>query len=447
MKWSIVLVLLVAADGLSQQALSLKEAIILAKTNNKALQRSSAAVLSEEAGAAEASSRLYPGLSFVAGYTRIEEGAFRLSTTNQPQPLSVGSVVTDNYLFRIGLRQPLFTGFRLSGLSDAAELRYTASLQEHAMAEHNTVFSVTAAYWSLYQLRRTADLAGENVARLEAYRADTQKLMENGLATRNDLLRVEVRLSNARIAALQAGNDAQLAGIRLNTLIGNKAMEEVVLTTTPGDIVVQAEKDSLHQVESIEALVDIARERRPDLIAAGYRSDAAGQMVSATSGRWWPQIDLTANYQYNNPNSRYQPITPEFLGSWDVGVSLVVDLWNWGETRSQVEQAEAARRQAEIYRMQVMDEVVLEVSEAALNLKRSREKMAVAQLAAEQADENLRATSDKYRTGLATSTELLDAEVDLYTAQVQFSGAEVEYALACAGLVRSVGGAAEESPR
>jgi outer membrane protein TolC len=95
--------------------------------------------------------------------------------------------------------------------------------------------------------------------------------------------------------------------------------------------------------------------------------------------------------------------------------------------------------------MQVMDNVVLEVSEAVMNLQRSKEKVAVAQLAATQADENLRATSDKYRAGLATSTELLDAEVDLYSSQVQLSGAEVEYALAHAGLTRAIGGDQEGS--
>ena len=448
MKWCLVLCLLSHASGFAQQTLSLEDAIILAKANNRTLQHSSTTVLAEEASATEASSGLYPGLSFVAGYSRLEEGAFRLSTTNQPQPLAVGSVVQDNFMFRIGLRQPLFTGFRLSGLSEAADLRYTASLQEYAMAEQNVIFAVTAAYWTLYQARRVGGLAQENVARLEAYRTDTQELMKSGLATRNDLLRVEVRLSNGRIAALEAQDDAVLARMRLNTLIGRKPNDDIVLATTPGSVTALVQTDSLDNTDDIDRLVDLATQRRPDLLAAESRSDAASRTVSATSGAWWPQIDLTANYQYSNPNSRYQPITPEFLGTWDVGVSLAMDLWNWGGTQSKVEQAEAVRRQADIRRMQVMDDVVLEVSEAALNLKRSKEKMAVAQLAAAQSDENLRVTSDKYRTGLATSTELLDAEIDLYSAQVQLSGAEGEYALAHAGLVRAIGGpAVEPRPR
>jgi outer membrane protein TolC len=59
----------------------------------------------------------------------------------------------------------------------------------------------------------------------------------------------------------------------------------------------------------------------------------------------------------------------------------------------------------------------------------------------EQSAENLRILSDKYRTGLATSTELLDAEVALVSAQTQHSGAQVEMALARAFLTRSLGGA------
>jgi len=441
-----LLTILILADASAQQVLSLDDAILLAKTNNRSLQQASAFVASEEASAGEASSHLYPGISFVAGYTRLEDGAFRLSTPNQPQPIAVGSVVENNYLFRVGLRQPLFTGSRLSGLSDAADLRFTAAIQEQSMAEQNMIFSVTAAYWSLYQGRKVANLANENVARLEAYRADTEKLMESGLATRNDLLRVEVRLSNGMIAAIEAENDATLAEMRLNTLIGRTATDSVILATTPGDVSARADGDSLGKPHSTAHLVELAKERRPDLRAAETRSEAAGKMVTAASAAWWPQIDLTANYQYNNPNSRYQPITPDFLGTWDVGVSLVMDLWSGGETQSRVEHAEAARRQADIRKMQLLDNVTLEVSEAALNLRRSREKMTVALLAASQADENLRATTDKYRAGLATSTELLDAEVDLYTAQVQLSGAEAEYALAHAEVVRSVGGTGAGAP-
>jgi outer membrane protein len=105
-----------------------------------------------------------------------------------------------------------------------------------------------------------------------------------------------------------------------------------------------------------------------------------------------------------------------------------------------VEQAEAALRQNELQERQLKENVVLEVSRATLNFATAKEKLSVADLAVAQASENLRILSDKYRTGLATSTELLDAEVALVSAQTQQSGAQVEAAIARAMLTRAVGG-------
>jgi outer membrane protein TolC len=117
-----------------------------------------------------------------------------------------------------------------------------------------------------------------------------------------------------------------------------------------------------------------------------------------------------------------------------------MDLWNWGATSSRVQQAEAALKQARLQETQLSANVSLEVHRAVLYLRRSGQKLSVAKLAVEQAAENLRVIADKYKTGLATSTELLDAEVALLQVQTQLSGARVELALARAGLARALGG-------
>jgi outer membrane protein TolC len=167
---------------------------------------------------------------------------------------------------------------------------------------------------------------------------------------------------------------------------------------------------------------------------------AADAGVSAAQGGWWPQLELTASYYYNSPNQRYQPVIPEFLASWDVGVSMYFELWNWGATGRRVEQAEAQLRQAQLQEAQLRETITLEVNRAMLNLQRSREKISVATTGVQQAEEQLRTTTDKFRTGLATSTELLDAEVALLQAQTQYTAAQIEYAISRASLERALGG-------
>lgn len=421
------------------EVLMLDSAIAIGRENSRTLQIAAARADGARARAGEASTALLPGLRLNGSYVRLSEGDFKLSTTAQPGGIPVAPVVADNYTFRLQLHQPLFTGFRLRNLADAAENLAEAGERDRQMSDADLVFAVSSAYWSLYQAITTERFVSDNVRRLEAYRSDTERLLTAGLATRNDLLKIEVQLANANIAFIDAGNDVVLARMNLNNILGRPLDTPVVPGSQPTDT---------HRADSILVLAEkgedgrltgYAWSGRPDLIAAAYQVEAARANASAAKGSYWPQIDLTAGYNYNQPNSRYQPVTPEFLGSWDVGVNLQFDIWNWGRTGHQAEAAEAALRQSELAASQLRDHVALDVQRAALTLRRSRDKLAVARLGVEQAEENRRMTDDRYKTGLATSSELLDAEVSLVQAETSLSAANVEFAVARARLVRALG--------
>ena len=85
------------------------------------------------------------------------------------------------------------------------------------------------------------------------------------------------------------------------------------------------------------------------------------------------------------------------------------------------------------------DNVSLEVTRYQLQVQHSLEKIGVAKEAIAEAEENARSTSDKYKNGLATSSDLLDADVALLQAKTNLTGALVEHEIARARLIRSVG--------
>jgi outer membrane protein len=422
------------------QVLTLDEAITIGRRNSRTLGITAARASADQARAAEAGAQLYPGVALYGSYTRIKEGEFRLTPRNLPMTISIGNVPPDQVILRLGLRQPLFTGSRISGAAEAAGLQADASALDVSMMSADVTLYITSAYWALYQARQVEKYTEENVQRLESFHRDTERLVKAGVATRNDLLKVEVQLSNSRIGWIEARNEAELGEMTLNNLIGQPTDTHIDLASRPGDAASRVSVLPPLAQASPDTLANLATAHRYDLQAAAARVQAAHASVGAAKGGWWPQIELTANLNYNNPNARYQPVTPEFLGAWDVGVSLALDVWNWGATGSRVEQAEAALRQAELQKTQLKENITLEVRRSALNVRRSQEKSSLAELAVSQATENLRVIADKYRSGLATSTDLLDAEVSLLQAQTQFSGAQVEYALAQASLERALGG-------
>jgi outer membrane protein len=433
------MILVSGAFAQSSDVLMLDSAVTIGRANSRTLRIAAARADGARARAGEASTALLPGLRLNGSYARLSEGSFKLSTTQMPAGITVAPVVVDNYTFRLQLQQPIFTGFRLKSLADAAASLAEAGQSDLQMTDADLVFAITSAYWSLHQAITTERFVGDNVRRLEAYRSDTERLAQAGLTTRNDLLKIEVQLANARIALIDAANDVTLARMNLNNILGRPLETPAVPGSHPADL--QRADSILVMAERGEdrRLTDYAWSGRPDLVSAAYQVEAARANASAAKGSYWPQLDLTAGYNYNRPNSRYQPVTPEFLDSWDIGVNLQFDIWNWGRTGHQAEAAEAAVRQIELAASQLRDNVALDVQRAALTLRRSREKLDVAKLGLTQAEENRRMTDDRYTRGLATSSELLDAEVSLVQAETSLVGADVEFAVARARLVRALG--------
>jgi outer membrane protein TolC len=121
-------------------------------------------------------------------------------------------------------------------------------------------------------------------------------------------------------------------------------------------------------------------------------------------------------------------------------VQVQVNLWNWGATLFQTEQAKAGLKQNQAQLEQLKENTMLEVERSLLVMQRAREKITVARIGVDQAEENARVTGEKHRSGLATTSDILDAEVALLQARTAFVGALVEFELAKAQLKRATGG-------
>jgi len=114
-------------------------------------------------------------------------------------------------------------------------------------------------------------------------------------------------------------------------------------------------------------------------------------------------------------------------------------LWNWGYTSSQATQAEEQKIQVETSLSQLHDAIELEVYQTYLTYKRSVDKIAVSRQSVEQSEENYRSTQEKYNQQVATSTDLIDAEVSLLQSKTNLTNALVDFQLAKVKLMKAIG--------
>jgi len=258
-----------------------------------------------------------------------------------------------------------------------------------------------------------------------------ENLLKQGMATRNDVLKVQVQLSNSKILQSDAGNNAQLAMLAFNSTIGLPLETEVALASSP--------TSETKDFPEVSKLVTAAFEQRPEIQGMEWRLKATDAGITAAKGGWLPQVFLTGSYYYARPNPRIFPAKDEFKDSWDIGISLQFDIWNNLTSLHQTNAATAQYEQTKDALSTLRDGITLEVTQNYLAFNQSKQRIRLSELGVEQASENYRVTAEKFKAGLTTNSELLDAEVALLQSKLQLTQALVEYGLAEARLEKAVG--------
>jgi outer membrane protein TolC len=433
----VISVLLIAATSVFAQSklpLTVEKAIQLGLENSKALHLSQMKVQYADARAGETNAARLPSLKFGGGYTRLSDvpafniGPFPPLLTT---PISVAPAVLNNYSMKLSMTQPLFTGFRMDALSKAAD--YTAEAQnfEYSKDKSDLIYNVRVAYWSLYKAIQIKNVVDENVEQVKAHLKDVQNMMVQGMTTNNDVLKVQVQLSDVQLKQIDANNGVRLAMIGLNNTIG------ILLSTD-----ISLESNVVHQPKEygdLNKLIEQAMERRPELKAMDSRVQAGEAGVTAARSGWFPQIYLSGNYYYSRPNQRIFPTQDIFKDTWDVSVGVSLDIWNWGTTVHQTDQAQAQLAQAKDALGQIQDGITLDLTQSYLNIQQARERIGVADQGVKQAEENYRVTNKRFNAGLASTSDMIDAEVALLQAKTNQTNALVDYQLAQARIEKSVG--------
>jgi len=412
---------------------NLEQSIKIGLENSKTIHSSRMNVLAAEAQKRETNTLRLPSLSFNASYTRLSEvPPFSVAVPGLGS-FNISPSIFDNYSLALSLKQPIFTGFKLSSGSDMAEFNALAAKQSYTQDEQDLILNIKNAYWNLFKAKKIKEVIDENVQQVKAHLTDIQNFYKQGLATRNEVLKVEVQLSEAQLNQIDAKNAVRLAVVNLDNVLGLSLSTEVEVQDS-------IQVTNTNGLNDLNTLIGKAQNNRPELKAMDYKVKASEKGITLAKSDWYPQIFLAGNYNYAKPNQRLLPTKNEFYGTWDVSVGLSLSLWNWGATIDKTDQAEAQYEQANDGLKTLKDAVTLEVTQDYYNLIKASEKVMVSEETVNQAEENYRVTDDKFKQGITLNSELLDAETALKQARTNYTQSLVDYELAKAQIEKATGG-------
>ncbi len=393
---------------------TLQSALASAYTNNSSLNSARAGLRATDETVAIAKSGYRPTIAGSASINYASQAGTRITT---------GS-------FGVQINQTLFDGFQTRNNVRAAEARVRASNQNLRNTEQNTLFNAASAYMDVIRDRAIAHLREQNLDFLgEQIRAANSRF-EVGEGTKTDV--AQARASHS--AAL-----AQLAAARAQAE-SSAAVFRQVIGHAPGNLAPAKPLNGLLP-RSLDSAMAIAMSEHPAILATKQLVDAADFAVKSAEGAMLPGVSATAgvsrNYSERSPASFLS--SNGWSDSASIGATLTVPIYQGGRVSAQVRQQKETLGQARIDVDVSHDQVVAALTSAWTQyiaaqqaLSANRELVSAAQLA-------LNGVSEERNVGQRTTLDVLNAQADVITAQINLASSQRDIVVASYAILSAMG--------
>jgi len=419
LRQSILVALLSATTALVPSAASaesifgaLAKAYALNSTFNS--DRAGARVTDEDVAIAKSGYRPVIGATGSIDYTN--------RSGSESQRLTTGS-------FGVEISQTLFDGFQTRNNVASAEATVRSSFESLRNTEQNTLFDAASAYMDVIRDRRIAILTEQNLAFLDEQVRAARSRLEVGEGTRTDV---------AQADASRASAVAQLSEARAQELVSAATYRQVI-GEEPGKLDAASAQTKLLPGNVGEAL-SIAQAKHPAILASQFLVDAAGFSVKSFEGQLLPQITGSASVARTGVIA-----DPNILGtggtstSASIGATVTIPLYQAGRVSAQIRQSKESLGQARINVDVARDSVRQAISSAWAQYVAAREGVAANRQVVEAARLALNGVIEERNVGQRTTLDVLDAQADVITAQINLTNSERDVVVGSYAILSAIG--------
>ncbi|MEW5984772.1 MAG: TolC family protein [Acidobacteriota bacterium] len=373
-----------------------------------------------------------PVFTVLAGYARtnhVEEFGIPIAALSPPKIIYPD--VPDNWRARLDVTWPVYTSGRVGALQQAAKADAGASSRDVSVARAEARLDVARAFWNLATATEAVRVVEHALKVVDAHLRDVRTMRDVGLLAPNDVLSVEAQRSREQVLLIEAQNARDVAEADLRRAAG-------LASGTAIEIVANLEEPT-PAPEPLARLLEAALANRPERQALELRISAFDGRQKAAAAGLKPTVALGAGLDYASPNPRIFPRAAAWNDSWDVSVNVAWPLWDGGRVKAELAEINASQRALQ-ERLADFDRVIeFEVQQRRLDLEAARASIGAATDAVRSASEAHRVVTERFKAGLVTNTEVMDAQVALLEAEVARARSLAAARLAQARLERTIG--------
>ncbi len=401
----------------SQQSITLKQAIEYALQNKSDALKAKLDISDADAKILEAKAGALPKVNGTANLTYnpiIQEVSLDGRTIKMGQPwVAVAGVQVTQALFN----QQVFIGLK-AAKSTKEFYQLNAELTDEQIIER-----VSNAYFQVFTVEQNQQTLESSYASTEKVRNVIKSLYDNGLSKKIDLDRTNVNLTNIETNIKQSNNGVAQAKNALKFYMGMPIEKDIQLVKEDMEI-------TPHLLENT-----MSSDNRTEVKVLLKNKELLEYNKKATEAAYYPTVNLTANYNWQGIGPKF-PLTNGTSNGvyWSdfsaIGLGINVPIFNGFATKSKVQQAQIDLDKLNLDIQETKLSLDLAYQNAKSQIENSLNTLEYQKANVALAEDVLANTKSNYQYGLATLTDLLDAENSLVQAKNNYTNAILDYKIA-----------------
>lgn len=411
-----------------EKSLTLNEAITLGLENSKQLKLSKARIDEAISQYNQVKDKALPtaSSSFAYNHAEILNDKFKLGNA-EPFDLPTRA---DAFIGTVSVEQLVFQGNKLKYAKSSTELLTHVAELDIDKNKQEIAFHIVSAYCNLYKVLQSKKVVEQDLQAIDRQIKQSQRFFEQGIVTKNDVLRFQLQKSNIELTGLDLENNRRVVNYNLNILLGLPESTVLKVDEIPVNIPLSA---------GLTDYIDTALNNRNELKQIDLQTRIADYNIKSVKANLLPVLGVGASMYYINPSGKFIPPTNQFLAPVSLAATVSWNIGSLWTNKNKVAEAQIQKEESLINKSMLQDQLKTEVNNDYQNYLKSIDRVDILQTSIAQAEENDKILESKYQNNVASVTDRIDANTQLFQSRINLELAKADVVIAYYTLLKTTG--------
>lgn len=408
--------------------LSLPEAVQLGIGNSKNLKLSQNRIDRAVAQLQIVKDEKLPSASASLAYNHAEipTSTFNFGGT---EPLSLPKR-SDAFIGTAAVQEVVYAGGKFKLAEESTRLLTEVAKLDADKSAKDVSYAVINTYYALYKVSQSQKVIAQNLEAIASQLKQAQRFFEQGIVTKNDVLRFQLQQANVTLSQMEAENNRKIINYNLDILLGLPEQTQVEINNPD---------ETLKATQNLQDYIDIALQNRQELKSLDLQNEVAELNIKNVKANVLPTVGVGANLYYINPSGKFIPPANQYIVPMTIGANVswnIAALWN---NKNKVSDARIQQKEVTLTKDLQLDQVKTEINKNFQDYQLSLARIKILETSIQQASENDRLLESKYRNNVASAIDRIDAETLLYQSKINLEIAKADAGLAYYTLLNATG--------